>query len=161
MRKLLLTLGLFFLLGFCKIHLGEGQLNLWVQTTSPPFSVDYAKVNIIKVSLHFVGHYDVDLEMEPVEVAFLSGAEAQLVGTFLLNTGSYDKLNIEFGGATLGMGGLDYEVEITEPRVSVPVKLEVSKETPVVLRVFIDGSSFSYSGEGKFTFTPVVYATVE
>ncbi len=161
MKKVLLLLVLPFLLGFCKLHFGEGQLNLWVQASPPPFSADYAKVNIIKVSLHFVGHYDVDLEMEPVEVDFLPVGEAQLVGTFVLGTGSYDKLNLEFGAATLGVGGLDYEAEIAEPSISVPIKLEVKKEAPVVLRIFIDGSSFSYSGEGRFTFTPVVYATVE
>ncbi len=161
MKKLLLVLFLLGFLGFCKIHLGEGQVNFWVQTTPPPFSADYARVNIVKISLHFVGHSDVDLNVDPVEVDFSPGAGAQMVGTFLLNTGSYDRLTLEFGGALLSMGGLEYEVDMKEGRVTLPVKLEVTRDTPRTLRIFMEGSSFAYQGGGKFTFSPVISVSVE
>lgn len=148
-------------LNSCAIHFGEGDVEIWVDHTPATIGVQSAVVYMKSVELGFVGHGNVKVPIDPVEINLAIPQGAIPGGTFSLDSGSYNRIILTFSGGTAVYNDTEYEITVENPTVEIDKKFELKKDEKLRIFITLEGSSLTIGSGPSFKLNPVVYVSVE
>jgi len=163
MRKFVfLTISILLLtLSSCVLHLGQGTVEVWVDHTPTSLPLSSAAVYVSSVKLHFLGHGDVDVPVETVDVDLKASQRSQLIASFDANSGSYNGLKAEFSAGKAVYEETEYDIQVEEPDVEFNTDFQVEKGGKRKIVLTIAGNSLIMGTGPSFTFTPKVSISVQ
>ncbi len=147
-------------LSSCVLHLGQGTVEVWIDHVPTSIPVSSAVVYVSSVKLHFLGHGDINVPVETVNVDLKASQQPQLIASFDANSGSYNGLKVGFSTGKAVYKETEYDIQIENPDVEFNTDFQVEKNGKRKIVLTIEGNSLVMEAGPTFTFTPKVSISV-
>lgn len=145
----------------CAIHFGQGDVEIWVDHTPSTIGVQSAVVYMKSMELGFVGHGNVKIPIDSVDINLAIPQGAVPGGTFSLDSGSYNKIILTFSGGTAIYNDTEYEITMENPTVEIEKNFDLKKDEKLRIFITLEGSSLLMDSGPSFRLNPVVYVSIE